>query len=520
MAKQGKYFTAMSFGLVASIAAVWPVQAQGDIEDQIKALESEVQKIEPLKDQIERLRYQQLEMKKEATAAAAEMPTFSYRPGRGLTIAGADKSWSFNTTYRVNIYNYNIIGGRPNYFNPTGTPTQRSSGTTFGELFPRRNRIYTTFCWQDCFYQMENALDGETAERAASFRDNEFTVGFNQLNPYLPYYSIGLRRGAGKTHVGRSSDNDGKMEHSMILDGFAWGGDGSHAGMGLGWDGVDIGEGEYDLFLNLATSRQGTHQEFVNDDRKGIMGYIGGRPFANTKSKWLSGLEMGVGYQGQSIDRPSNSLEDDTAGVQIRVRNVERRGRQDLFFPAVITAGAGSTNNTQNIGGGWGDVIIPGLKWTVGPYMFRAVYVTTRYDSAGTGQGRGIWGKGFTFDHQLMLWSPKGFLTGSQTTPNTVMVSFGFERAYMNCGRGCDASPGSQSFHSQSVLNREAALWYWLQPSLGFGMWWHYWTSANTPYRTQVANGCKDNVTEALSGKSVGRSCSWHSVNTGLRFRW
>ena len=56
MAKQGKYFTAMSFGLVASIAAVWPVQAQSDIEEQIKALESEVQKIEPLKDQIERLR--------------------------------------------------------------------------------------------------------------------------------------------------------------------------------------------------------------------------------------------------------------------------------------------------------------------------------------------------------------------------------------------------------------------------------------------------------------------------------
>src|SRR4026207_417890 len=142
MAKQGKYFTAMSFGLVASIAAVWPVQAQSDIEEQIKALESEVQNIEPLKDQIERLRYQQLEMKKEATAAAAVRAAFSYRPGRGLTIAGADKSWSFNTTYRVNIYNYNIISGKPN-FNDNGS--QRSTGTTFGEFFPRRNRLYTTF---------------------------------------------------------------------------------------------------------------------------------------------------------------------------------------------------------------------------------------------------------------------------------------------------------------------------------------------------------------------------------------
>src|SRR5512134_529068 len=104
MGKRGKYFAAVSLGLAATVAGVWSARAQGnqDIESQIKALEAEVQKIEPLKDQIERLRSQQLEMKKEATAAAAEMPTFTYRPGRGMTIAGADKSWSFNTTYRVN----------------------------------------------------------------------------------------------------------------------------------------------------------------------------------------------------------------------------------------------------------------------------------------------------------------------------------------------------------------------------------------------------------------------------------
>ena len=164
--------------------------------------------------------------------------------------------------------------------------------------------------------------------------------------------------------------------------------------------------------------------------------------------------------------------------------------------------------------------MIPGLKWTVGPYMFRAVYAYTRYNSVNPGVGSGMWGRGFTFDHQLMLWSPKGFLTGSQTTPNTVMVSFGFERADMNCGSACDASPSTGSFHSQTVLNRETALWYWIRPSLGVGMWHHYWTSSNTPYRTQVANGCKDDRTSALAGKGVGRSCSFHSLNTGLRFRW
>jgi hypothetical protein len=535
MEKCSRILLAICFAISASLLAVLPAFAQNaDIESQIKALEAEVQKIEPLKDQIERLRSQQLEMKKEATAAAAEMPSFQYRPGRGLTIAAADKSWSFNTTYRINIYNYNTLGGRPNFDSSTaaGNTTQRVSGAgADGQFFPRRNRLYTTFCWQDCFYQFETALDGETAPRAASFRDNEFTVGFNQLNPYLPYFSVGLRRGAGKTHISRSSDNDGKEEHSIIFDGFAWGGDGSHAGAGLGWEGIDIGPGEYDLFLNYVTMRQNSHQEFTNDDRKGIMMYIGGKPFSDTKSKWISGLEMGFGYQGQSLDRPSNSLDDDS-GVEIRVRNTERRGRQDLFRPGAL--GQGVTNCTtttdpvcsaQNVGNGWGQMFAPGLKWTVGPYMFRALYITTRYSSKNSDgdslRGAGMWGKGWTLDNQVFLWSPKGFFTGSQTTPNSIMFSFGFERADMNCGRGCDASPGGgAAFHSQTVLNREAALWYWLQPSLGVGMWYHRWTTANTPINTQVAVGCKDNVAAAGAGSGTSRSCTWNSIETGLRYRW
>ena len=518
--KCSRVLLAICFAMSASLLAVLPAFAQnnGDIEKQIKALEAEVQKIEPLKDQIERLRYQQMEMKKEATAAAQEMPTFQYRPGRGLTIAGADKSWSINTTYRLNIYNYNILGGKSNF--GSGTAEVNTGATSF-ELFPRRNRLYTTFCWADCFYSLEHSIDGETADREALFRDNEFMVNFTQLNPYLPYFSVGLRRGAGRTHVGRSSDNDGKMEHSIILDGFNWGGDGSHSGMGLGWDGVDAGPGEWDLFINLATSRQGTHQEFRQDDRMGIMAFVGGRPFANLKNKWISGIDLGIGFQGHSLDRPENEIADATASaVDIRVRNVERRGRFDFFRPGTIPVGT-TTGTDQRVGSGWGSVWIPGIKWTVGPYMTRFVYVTTRYENRNPGVGSGLRGAGWTVDHQLMLWSPKGFFTGSQTTPNTVMVSFGFERADMECGRSCDSSPGGGAAqHRNKVLNREAAMWYWLQPSLGVGMWWHYWTVDNTPLNTQVGSGCKDSIVEATAGSGSSRKCSFHSFNTGLRFRW
>jgi len=518
MTWRATFHMAVGFVFLAMLLAVKPAWADKELDAQIKALENEVAKIEPLKDQLEKLKEQQLELKKEATAAAAEMPTFQYRPGRGLTIAAADKSWSLNTTYRINMYIYNHIGGKPNFSDPQGV-TQRNSGTTYGEIFPRRNRLYMNYCWHDCFYAFEYSIDGETAERAASVRDNEFFVHFDQWNPYLPYFSVGLRRGAGRTHISRSSDNDGKVEHNGVLDGFNWGGDGSHSGAGLGWEGVDVGPGEVDLFINAAVSRQGTHQEFIQDNRKGIMTFFGIRPFANLKQKWISGMEFGFGYQAHSLDRPENVF-DTAAAVDVRFRNVERRGRQDLFRPGGSGfCGDGTETCDQNVGTGFGWVAIPGFKWVIGPYMFRAVWVKTQYEGKDD-LNRGLEGQGWTLDNQLMLWSPKGFLTGSQTTPGTIMVSFGFERNDMSCGVGCDASPGGGSFHSNTVLNRETALWYWIQPSLGIGVWHHYWTAYNTPRRSQVALGCKDNIAEAASGKAESRKCSWHTVNTGLRWRW
>jgi hypothetical protein len=151
--------------------------------------------------------------------------------------------------------------------------------------------------------------------------------------------------------------------------------------------------------------------------------------------------------------------------------------------------------------------------------MFRAVWTKTQYEGKDDGL-RGLEGQGWTIDNQIFLWSPKGFLTGSQTTPNSIMFSWGFERADMNCGVGCDAAPSTGSYHSNTVLNREAALWWWVRPSLGIGTWTHWWTAANTPVRTQVASGCKDNIAEATAGKGAGRKCDFYSVNTGLRFRW
>ena len=73
--------------LSAALFAAAPAFAQS-VDDKIKSLEQELSQ---LKDQ-------QVEMKKEATAAAAALPTFSYRPGNGLNIEAADKSWGLRAT--------------------------------------------------------------------------------------------------------------------------------------------------------------------------------------------------------------------------------------------------------------------------------------------------------------------------------------------------------------------------------------------------------------------------------------
>jgi len=78
--------TATVFVLAVLIWIAAPVFGQ-NVGERIKTIEQE----------LEQLKAQQIELKKEATTAAAAMPSFSYRPGNGLTIESADKSWSLRS---------------------------------------------------------------------------------------------------------------------------------------------------------------------------------------------------------------------------------------------------------------------------------------------------------------------------------------------------------------------------------------------------------------------------------------
>ena len=87
-------------GIFASVTG----SAQGeDLDGRIRSLEQEVARISSLDEELALLKERQAELKKEATAAADSLPTFSYRPGNGVMIEAADKSWSFRATIETHF---------------------------------------------------------------------------------------------------------------------------------------------------------------------------------------------------------------------------------------------------------------------------------------------------------------------------------------------------------------------------------------------------------------------------------
>src|SRR3990170_630866 len=90
----------LSFLLAAFALAAVPAQAQ-NVEQKIQALEQE----------LSQLKSEQIELRKDATAAAAALPTFTYRPGNGLAITAAGQSWELRWYHEFHLHIYNHLDG-------------------------------------------------------------------------------------------------------------------------------------------------------------------------------------------------------------------------------------------------------------------------------------------------------------------------------------------------------------------------------------------------------------------------
>src|SRR5258705_6267974 len=165
--------------LSAVLFAAAPAFAQS-VDDKIKSLEQELSQ---LKDQ-------QVELKKEATAAAAAMPSFSYRPGNGLNIEAADKSWGLRSTVETH-FRYEFESGRDQV------------GRSRGELMGRRFRPGMIYCVNNCLWEIEATLDLDgfgtgnawnNARTGATSMLQRGAVNFHgeNISPWLPTVQFGM----------------------------------------------------------------------------------------------------------------------------------------------------------------------------------------------------------------------------------------------------------------------------------------------------------------------------------------
>jgi hypothetical protein len=479
------------------------------VDDKIKALETE----------LTQLKEQQIELKKEATAAAAAMPTFSYRPGNGLMIEAADKSWSFRHSFEAHM-RYNFLSGRDQV------------GRSQGELEGRRFRPEFYLCLNNCLWEIDWRLDLDGFGGNTDLQRGEIYFHAEDLHPWLPMVGFGMDT-TNSGPVSRSRQGSGAVGAQAEYDlftanqGFNTGSAGS--GITLTWDdrslsGIGIPGRIARFQVGMNAYAEGGDGNQVNTDRKDFHAYLSVQPFNQLKNKWIRGMLFEYGAWFCNVD--GRALQNGCARYRVR-DNARGNARQTLFDTG---------NNT--IGDGLHIQQGPGFVWAIGPYTLRTMYAFQRSeDGAGNGPGSilatgGLGTRGrkkgqvFLIGHDLFLWSPKGFLTGSVNTAGSILVGTHFERTDVSVG--CNGSTGITcagghlgQFHRSRILLREWDLWYFIRPRMSVGMS-VLWYDASNLNNARNASGhnlgiCKSNEIGTASCRS-GIGGDWVDVFLNWRY--
>jgi hypothetical protein len=118
----------------------------------------------------------------------------------------------------------------------------------------------------------------------------------------------------------------------------------------------------------------------------------------------------------------------------------------------------------------------------------------------------------FLIAHDLFLWSPKGFLTGSASTPGSILFGTHFERNSMRCNNCTTVATNLGQFHRERVLLREWDLWYFVAPSMSVGVNWIWYdasnlTTGNGNAQDQIFN--KQNARPGAGGNWMNVILNW-----------
>jgi hypothetical protein len=279
-----------------------------------------------------------------------------------------------------------------------------------------------------------------------------------------------------------------------------------------------------------AEGRDGTQ---LNTDRKDFHIYGNIQPFSQLKNKWINGFLFEYGAWFCNVDNRAAA----NGCNRYRIQDHGDGGRQTLFDSGANTIGDG-----LHVAHG------PGIRWDIGPYTLRAMmHFQTSADrgggitndttapivptSIGPGKKRA---RSFLIGHDLFLWSPKGFLTGSATTAGSVLVGTHFERVDMSCGdsvRACrqTGSTGTSSlinggqFHRNRIMLREWDIWYFVAPRMSVGTSILWYDAANLRNgRNNAAHNlgvCSSNDI-AVGTCRAGGGGDWVDVHLNWRYHW
>ena len=491
-------FTALGFMLTAMLLAAVPAWAQS-VDDKIKTLEQE----------LGQLKSQQMELKKESTAAAAALPSFSYRPGNGVDITAADKSWGLRFSMEAHLRAIFESG-------------QDAVGRTNGEVMLRRWRPSFFYCIDNCLYEIEMTFDND-GFGTGNAKDSVGGVGsilqrgvvhfhLENLNPFLPTVDIGgdISTSFSLSRQGSSAVGT-QMDYDLLSRNF--GPNTGRAGWGyvFNWDdrslsgiGIPGRIGRYQFAM--ASINEGDDNLSSFTDRKDFMNYISVFPFSELKNKWLQGFMFEFGAWLCNVDQRATV---DNGCARLQIRDNGDSARQVLF-----------DTGANSIGEGLATLISPGITWEIGPYRLRAMGSWMQAEdgnftpgpvAAKQGKKRG---HDWMIGHDLYLWSPKGFLTGSANTPGSVLVGTHFERTDVSCAPPrCNPGINGGQFHRGTYIIREWDLWYFIAPRMSIGGSLLWYDASNLTTTVQRNLGVRHN------GRSGGGG-SWTDGNLNWRYQF
>ena len=508
-----KQWSVTALGFLLAVFFIAAPARGDDVDKRIQTLEDELNR---LKSEQAQVKAEQIEMRKDATAAAAALPNFSYTPGSGMLIEAADKSWSLRSSLEA-------------HFRLLFESGHRKAGRETATVMGRRLRTEWYYCINDCFYEWVirldldgfgtgNAKNSTNTGGSSILQRGIVDIKFSKLNPWLPNVQTGMD-GPAQISANRagSSSTGAQLEYDLLSrnNGFNTGRWGN--GFNIYWQDLDLSRlgipGRIPLAsVTYASVGEGDDglQSFRTHYSEAL--YFSIEPFSKLDNKWIKGLNFEMGawlctvdtnnggnISGNATQNPINGCGD------LNIRDNGDGGRQSLY--AAPTAGKGLTH-----------FLMPGFAWTVGPYRLRAVGGFQRYkdgkedgfDSPAPGRK---WANVFLIGHDIYLWSPKGFLTGSSTQAGSILFGTHFERTDAACGiPGC-ASDGT--FSRTRILVREWDLWYFLanRMSVGGSMMW--FDASNLPAIAQKNLGITN-----IPGGIPGKGGKWIDYSITFRYQF